>query len=913
MEKTITDIYKEAKGYITPHSKVVKTNYNIPNDHPLILQYLIEVPEDVDINDSGFITFVCVYATYISIKCLPTTKLIDKEVYIKQFLDTLRLTRFNQRTRRTELIWRCYLYHRILFEYRVPRYSLKDLERCLQSQGCKYKVIYEKFINSEDIEIGINSNWHPRDYQEPIIQFLSNINIGSIRGTKLQQGFGKNFSLDTLIKVPNGWKMNRDIRVNDIVTAYDGTPCRVMGVYPQGVKETYEVTFWDGRKVDCGGEHLWKVYSSQVFCTKNDNSEHSRIINTNELKFLMDIPRKNGNYFYVPLCKSEQAPSINLPMDPYILGVLLGDGGIVHGVQLSTDKWIIENIEKILPESLKMTYPKLTENKINYFCRGAIVKKDKDNKNEYVTILKELGLYGKRAWEKFIPDMYLYGSHEQRLALIQGLLDTDGCMNKPNICRNGVDYGKCGTIEFSSSSKELVEGLQYLIRSIGGIAKISIKEKTGYTYNGEKRYGRICYRLFIRYPNPKELFRLPRKKDKAAEKNQYSDNLKLRIKSIEYVGTQPTQCIAIDHPEGLYIVNDFIVTHNTSISIFTLDILKKPTMIVCAGLVEQWLKNVKDITIVDEKDIFVIQGSDSIHKLFKEGKHYKIYIASLGTLRSWITNEDSIYTNVPSYEQFLHTFEIGTKIIDEFHLNFAAIIAIDLRSNIESNIYLSATPVRADKNANKIFNTVFPYDNIIGMDTVDRYVNTTQYKYSLHIPQAKKVVTQYGYSHTRYEAILLSREEILRDYIMRVIKPLVDAHYINKFSNGKLLIFASTVALVMAIHKYFSYYYEDKVVNTYVAQDPKENLEISDIIISTPKSCGVGVDIKNLVCVINTVTVSSEALVKQMFGRLRKLPDGRTPEYVDIYNDLIPSQIHHGKTRFKIYRLISKNLEIFKI
>lgn len=542
MDFSISDIYKKAKGYITPHSKVVKTNCSIKDNDPFILQYLIEVPEDFVINDSGLITFVCVYSTYISIKCLPTTKLIDKEIYIKPFLDTLRLMRYNKRTKRNELIWRCYLYHRNLFEYRVPRYALKDLEKCLQSQGCRYKVIYENFNDSEIVDIGINSNWIPRDYQYPIIEFLSNKQVGTIRGTKLSMGYGKSF-----------------------------------------------------------------------------------------------------------------------------------------------------------------------------------------------------------------------------------------------------------------------------------------------------------------------------------------------------------------------------------ISIYTLNILKKPSMIICAGLVEQWLKNIKDITTVDEKDIFVIQGSDSIHKLFKDEKYYKIYIASLGTLRSWITNEDSIYTDVPSYEEFLNKFKIGAKIIDEFHLNFAAIISIDLRSNIESNIYLSATPLRADKNANKIFNTVFPYNNIIGINNIDRYVNTTQYSYSLHIPNSKRVVTQYGYSHTRYEAILLSRENILQEYIMRIIKPLVDSHYVNKFSNGKLLIFVSTVAMIMSIYKYFSYYYDSLVVNTYIAQDSKENLDISDIIISTPKSCGVGVDIKNLVCTINTVTVSSEALVKQMFGRLRKLPDGRTPEYVDIYNELIPSQIHHGRTRFKIYRSLSKRLEIFKI
>lgn len=341
--------------------------------------------------------------------------------------------------------------------------------------------------------------------------------------------------------------------------------------------------------------------------------------------------------------------------------------------------------------------------------------------------------------------------------------------------------------------------------------------------------------------------------------------------------------------------------------------IKKPILLIASGLLDQWKENYFKITNIKEDDLYCIQGHPSLKKLFKEQKQHKVYIASTETLRSWISNQDNIYTDVPSYCQFLYLCNIGTKIVDEFHLNFSAITSIDFRSNIENNIYLSATPARSDRNSNRIFNMIFPINTIYANNLFDKYVNCTLYGYRLDIKNPKRLSNKFGYNHIKYESQICADEDTRLEFFIRIIKPLIDSHYVNKFTSGKLLILVQTVQLVCFIVSYCEYYYPNKLTKPYTASDPEENLSISDIIISTPKSCGVGRDIKELVCCINLVSVSSEPLVKQIFGRLRKLPDGRTPEFVDMYNRLIPDQVRHMKSRKRVYEKRALKLEEFDI
>ena len=913
MPLVLKDRWLELKGTLCPKSiPWIIDNYA---EDPYAGRNLIEIPSRLQYELSSYspdIIFICVYTTYITIKAhKSSTQIFGQEIYLKRLLDKLRLTRWDKIFRREILLWRFYAYNDRLSEFILPRYTLKELIKCIEEQGGIYKLIYENPIESTDIEIPGLENWVDRAEQVRVIDWLSNPNIGPIRATQLQTGKGKLTHVDSLIKIPNGWKRMGDIEIGDEVITQNGEITTVTGVFPQGVVDLYKVEFKDGRSVLAGAEHLWQVFNWDW--VSSDKKDGWKIKNTSEIIERMKLDETRDRNTFIPLCVSERNEDIDLPIDPYVLGVILGDGGLsdTSRVALTTDDWIFEHIRSLLPSTVEIRYRDNYENKADYYKVGGISGKNGNNTVLYE--LRKLGLMGTRSWDKFIPDIYLHGSHRQRLSLVQGLMDTDGCINKPKVCRNGVDIGKCGTIEFSSASKELSESLQYLIRSLGGICKLKVKVNTFYTHNGERRKGRPAYRLNIRYPNPNELFRLPRKKDLAPSSNQYSDNLKLSFKDVSYAGKGEAQCISVDHPSGLYITNDFIVTHNTACAIRSASRLNKPTLIICSGLTDQWEQSFYKTTKLTSDDIFIIKGFPSLKKLFKENKDYKVYIASIETLRSWITNQDDTYRTVPSYCQFLVLFKIGTKIVDEFHLNFSAITSIDFRSNVENNIYLSATPARSDKNSNRIFNMIFPINTIDASSTYDKYVHCTTYTYRFDITNPRKLTNKFGYNHIKYETQICANEDLRLEYFTRILKPVIDSHYINKFDNGKLLVLVQTVQLVHFLLAYCEYYFPGKVVKSYVHGDSDDNLRNSDIIISTPKSAGTGTDIENLVCCLNTISVSSEPLVKQIFGRLRKLPDGRTPEFVDMCNRLIPDQIRHMNSRRRIYEKIALKLEEFDI
>lgn len=374
-----------------------------------------------------------------------------------------------------------------------------------------------------------------------------------------EAGTGKAQVLSAKIRVPGGWKRMGDMAVGDTVVTPSGDTATVTGVFPQGVTEVYRVTFADGRFTDVNPEHLWKIHdiagpktnrrggnSKEDIRTIEESRENRwRVVNTREIKTLLDIPHRAQRLF-VPLTKSENNNDIELPINPYVLGVILGDGGITNSniTICKPGDFIINKVASLLPENI-ICVPRDEMT----FCIRNEIKMGENPLREY---LNDVGLMGLKSENKFIPNEYFEGSTKQRLELLQGLLDTDGTVGS-NHC-----------ISFSSSSEALARGVGYLIHSLGGIASLSIKYPY-FTYKGMRKAGLSSWNVNIRFPDPTILFTIPHKKSRATP-TQYSDTLKLRIKSIEEIEPEETQCIMIDHPEHLYVTDDFIVTHNTFLS-----------------------------------------------------------------------------------------------------------------------------------------------------------------------------------------------------------------------------------------------------------------------------------------------------------------------------------------------------------
>jgi len=335
--------------------------------------------------------------------------------------------------------------------------------------------------------------------------------------------------LDSQILTPTGWVLMGNICVGDNIINSFGLPSKVIGVYPQGELDIYDVEFSDGGKTQCCSEHLWKY-----------NSGYSNMLKSgwkiSQLKDIKSLSNSRGNptkFIPIPRPIHFSKRNDNLEISPYVLGLLIGDGcfSIPYGLTFTTaDEELIDYVEDEL-RRLKIGFNK--KSKIGYYI---------DAPMRY--IIDSYGLGGRKSNSKFVPEKYKMSSVENRRLILAGLLDTDGTLDKSG-----------RHTEFCTTSERLANDVAFIVRSLGGIASISIKHPK-YSYKGQIRSGKLAYRVYINVNfNP---FRLTRKESIWKPTNKYRS-----IKSIKFSGRKECQCIAVESDDHLYITDDFIVTHNT--------------------------------------------------------------------------------------------------------------------------------------------------------------------------------------------------------------------------------------------------------------------------------------------------------------------------------------------------------------
>jgi replicative DNA helicase len=350
---------------------------------------------------------------------------------------------------------------------------------------------------------------------------------------------GKALKLNCKIKTVDGWKLNRDIQVGDELASVDGSPSRVTGVFPQGERQFYRVSFADGRWLDCDGEHQWLVYYRTW--------DKPRVLTTSQM--IEKLSRKRyKNRLWIDAVSGDFGVDEGLPLHPWVLGVLLGNGCMVEGKGCvgfsSVDRWTIDRLRSLLPAGCELVH----SDRCDYRIRG----KDERGANILKGILGNLNLFGCRSEHKRVPAEYLLARKSARLELLRGLMDTDG------------NVEKTGSLVYSTSSAQLSIDVQQIARSLGALASFGTREKPKYTYKGGTRTGLPAYRVYISHPNSANFVSLPRKKDRIKKPMRQS---RLTFQSVESVDAAEAQCISVSHPSQLYIATEsYIVTHNTAIA-----------------------------------------------------------------------------------------------------------------------------------------------------------------------------------------------------------------------------------------------------------------------------------------------------------------------------------------------------------
>lgn len=364
---------------------------------------------------------------------------------------------------------------------------------------------------------------------------------------------GRAQPLTTPVLTEQGWREMGSLQIGDYVIGSEGQPIRVLGVYPQGRKMVYRVTLTDGASTLCCGEHLWTVY------TASNKRRHRppRTLKTEEIRRSLRVAHQH-RYELPLLSKPVLYPSCEVPLDPYALGLLLGDGCITISSTPSFSSQDSELVEALAQALKSHAVVLIQKNNLEH-----ILKNTQANRgglripNPVTVILRHLGLAGTHSKTKFIPKLYLHNSPDIRLAVLQGLLDTDGsaCIQQGRTCR----------IQYTTISEQLKNDVIYLVRSLGGIAYCRTRKmegrKPGFAGGRDILYRADALVLEIRLPASLAPFRLTRKAEQYAK---YGAGRPMRfITSIEPAGEAETQCIRVDASDHLYVTEDFILTHNT--------------------------------------------------------------------------------------------------------------------------------------------------------------------------------------------------------------------------------------------------------------------------------------------------------------------------------------------------------------
>lgn len=359
-------------------------------------------------------------------------------------------------------------------------------------------------------------------------------------------GSGKGLPLDTPVLTPAGWTPIGELEVGDEIIGSTGMATTVTHIFDRGVQPCFEVTFNDGASIICDADHLWSVQTRKL----RAKGSH-RVVSTAELaQEDVRVPRqadhhRDGYKYWIPVVAPvEHDKNDSLPVDPYLLGVLLANGSLQDSsVIFSTNDEEIAS--KVINRNPQLDIKESTSPSPHATTRRWRI-------GSFKKVLRGLGIDGLRSSEKFVPEEYLVAHEDARRDLLAGLMDCDGSAGLGN-----------RRAKYHTTSPYLRDAVISLVRSLGGVCPS--------TYVDE-RDENPCFTVKIELADSP--FTLQRKASRFTPKSPWR-----AIASITEVPSQETRCIKVDAVDELFVTKDYIVTHNTLFS----STAPKPFMLSAEG------------------------------------------------------------------------------------------------------------------------------------------------------------------------------------------------------------------------------------------------------------------------------------------------------------------------------------------
>ncbi len=381
-------------------------------------------------------------------------------------------------------------------------------------------------------------------------ELVDHVDAGTIEVAPLAYMRGRAQPVDTPVVTPGGFRPIGELSIGDAVIGSDGLATTVTGVYPQGKKEVYRVTTQDGASTRCCGEHLWAVW------TRSDRrrGKGPRVLETRAM--VGRLRTAHYRTYEIPMVGPVEFDHHPVPMDPYALGLLLGDGCLTGSTTPSfatADAELVVRLEDALP-GVRLRHrggPDYALNRESGGRGGVIVE------NPVTGVLRRLGLFGSTSATKFVPPIYLDNDVDTRLGLLQGLLDADGgpVTQRGRTCR----------VQYTTVSDRLRDDVVRLVRSLGGVAYARTRpaagRRPGRARGRDVHHRSDAHNVDIRLPAHLDPFRLTRKIQ--TYRDHGAGPVARRIESIETLGEAEMVCISVAAEDSLYVTEDFLVTHNT--------------------------------------------------------------------------------------------------------------------------------------------------------------------------------------------------------------------------------------------------------------------------------------------------------------------------------------------------------------